>query len=74
MSKLSVDHLLSIKNLKKKDIELIFKTMITFKKIINQPIKKVPTLRDITPNLFFENSTRTRLSLNLFEKDYPDMW
>ena len=48
MSKLSVDHLLSIKNLKKKDIELIFKTADNFKRIINQPIKKVPTLRDIT--------------------------
>lgn len=69
MSKLSVDHLLSIKNLKKKDIELIFKTADNFKRIINQPIKKVPTLRDITiANLFFENSTRTRLSFELAEK------
>tara|TARA_Y100001954_G_scaffold98537_1_gene107323 strand:+ start:3952 stop:4887 length:936 start_codon:yes stop_codon:yes gene_type:complete len=69
MSKLSVDHLLSIKNLKKTDIELIFKTADNFKKIINQPIKKVPTLRDITiANLFFENSTRTRLSFELAEK------
>ena len=69
MSKLSVEHLLSIKNLKKKDIELIFKTADNFKRIINQPIKKVPTLRDITiANLFFENSTRTRLSFELAEK------
>lgn len=69
MSKLSVDHLLSIKNLKKKDIELIFKTADNFKRIINQPIKKVPSLRDITiANLFFENSTRTRLSFELAEK------
>jgi len=69
MSKLSVDHLLSIKNLKKTDIELIFKTADNFKKIINQPIKKVPTLRNITiANLFFENSTRTRLSFELAEK------
>ena len=69
MSNLSVDHLLGIKNLKKKDIELIFKTADNFKRIINQPIKKVPTLRDITiANLFFENSTRTRLSFELAEK------
>ena len=69
MSKLSVDHLLGIKNLKKKDIGLIFKTADNFKRIINQPIKKVPTLRDITiANLFFENSTRTRLSFELAEK------
>ena len=69
MSKLSVEHLLSIKNLKKKDIELIFKTADNFKRIINQPIKKVPTLRDITiANLFFENSTRTRLSFEIAEK------
>tara|TARA_B100000683_G_scaffold106518_1_gene104797 strand:+ start:14888 stop:15817 length:930 start_codon:yes stop_codon:yes gene_type:complete len=69
MSKLSVEHLLSIKNLTKKDIELIFRTADNFKRIINQPIKKVPTLRDITiANLFFENSTRTRLSFELAEK------
>lgn len=69
MSKLSVEHLLNIKNLKKKDIELIFRTADNFKRIINQPIKKVPTLRDITiANLFFENSTRTRLSFELAEK------
>ena len=69
MSNLSVDHLLGIKYLKKLDIELIFKTADNFKKIINQPIKKVPSLRDITiANLFFENSTRTKLSFELAEK------
>ena len=63
MSKLSVNSLLSIKNLKNEDIDLIFNTADNFKKILNQSIKKVPTLRDITiANLFFENSTRTRLS------------
>jgi aspartate carbamoyltransferase catalytic subunit len=69
MSNLSVDHLLGIKYLKKSDIELIFKTADNFKKIINQPIKKVPSLRDITiANLFFEDSTRTKLSFELAEK------
>tara|TARA_B100001287_G_C22671818_1_gene525614 strand:+ start:497 stop:1429 length:933 start_codon:yes stop_codon:yes gene_type:complete len=69
MISLSVEHLLSIQNLKNKDIELIFKTADNFKKIINQPIKKVPTLRDITiANLFFENSTRTKLSFEIAEK------
>ena len=69
MNTLSVDHLLGIKYLKKEDIELIFKTADNFKKIINQPIKKVPSLRDITiANLFFENSTRTKLSFELAEK------
>ena len=69
MSRLSVEHLLSIQSLKKKDIELIFKTADNFKRIINQPIKKVPTLRDITiANLFFENSTRTKLSFEIAEK------
>jgi len=69
MSNLSVDHLLGIKYLKKSDIDLIFKTADNFKKIINQPIKKVPSLRDITiANLFFENSTRTKLSFELAEK------
>jgi len=69
MSELSVNHLLGIKNLQREDIELIFKTADNFKRIINQPIKKVPTLRDITiANLFFENSTRTRLSFELAEK------
>ena len=69
MSNLSVDHLLGIKYLIKSDIDLIFKTADNFKKIINQPIKKVPSLRDITiANLFFENSTRTKLSFELAEK------
>ena len=69
MSTLSVDHLLGIKYLTESDIELIFKTADNFKKIINQPIKKVPSLRDITiANLFFENSTRTKLSFELAEK------
>jgi len=69
MSNLSVDHLLGIKYLSTSDIELIFKTADNFKKIINQPIKKVPSLRDITiANLFFENSTRTKLSFELAEK------
>lgn len=66
---LSVDHLLGIKNITKDDIELIFETADSFKRIINRPIKKVPTLRDITiANMFFENSTRTRLSFELAEK------
>ena len=69
MTRLSVEHLLSIQSLKKKDIELIFKTADNFKRIINQPIKKVPTLRDVTiANLFFENSTRTKLSFEIAEK------
>ena len=69
MSKLSVDHLLGIKYLKAEDIELIFETADHFKEIINRPIKKVPSLRDITiANLFFENSTRTKLSFELAEK------
>ncbi len=66
---LSVDHLVGIKELTKADIELIFKTADNFKSVINRPIKKVPSLRDITiANLFFENSTRTRLSFELAEK------
>ena len=69
MKTLSVDHLLGIKNLQKEDIELIFQTANNFKEVINRPIKKVPSLRDITiANLFFENSTRTRLSFELAEK------
>lgn len=68
-SKLSVNHLLGIKDLKTSDIELIFTTADNFKEIINRPIKKVPSLRDITiSNLFFESSTRTRLSFELAEK------
>ena len=58
-----------IKNLQKEDIDLIFKTADNFKEVINRPIRKVPSLRDITiANLFFENSTRTRLSFELAEK------
>lgn len=69
MSELSVNHLLGIKYLTKEDIELIFQTADHFKEVINRPIKKVPSLRDITiANLFFENSTRTRLSFELAEK------
>ena len=69
MSTLSVKHLLGIKNLQKEDIDLIFKTADNFKEVINRPIRKVPSLRDITiANLFFENSTRTRLSFELAEK------
>ena len=69
MGKLSVDHLLGIKYLDLSDLELIFKTADNFKKIINQPIKKVPSLRDVTiANLFFEDSTRTKLSFELAEK------
>lgn len=69
MSKLSVDHLLGIKYLKNEDINLIFDTADHFKKVINRPIKKVPSLRDITiANLFFENSTRTKLSFELAQK------
>jgi aspartate carbamoyltransferase catalytic subunit len=69
MSELSVNHLLGIKYLTKQDIELIFETADQFKEVINRPIKKVPSLRDITiANLFFENSTRTKLSFELAEK------
>lgn len=69
MSELSVDHLLGIKYLNKSDIDLIFETADHFKKVINRPIKKVPSLRDITiANLFFENSTRTKLSFELAQK------
>lgn len=69
MSKLSVNHLLGIKYLNKQDIQLIFETADHFKEVINRPIKKVPSLRDITiANLFFENSTRTKLSFELAEK------
>ena len=69
MSELSVKHLLGIKYLKPNDIDVIFKTADHFKEVINRPIKKVPSLRDITiANLFFENSTRTKLSFELAEK------
>ena len=66
---LSVNHLLGIKYLKKQDIDLIFETADHFKEVINRPIKKVPSLRDITiANIFFENSTRTKLSFELAQK------
>ncbi len=66
---LSVNNLLGINDLNINDINLIFKTASYFKEIINRPIKKVPTLRDLTiANLFFENSTRTKLSFELAEK------
>ena len=69
MDNLSVDHLLGVKFLNKNDLELIFETADNFKEVINRPIKKVPSLRDITiANLFFENSTRTKLSFELAEK------
>ena len=69
MSELSVNHLLGIKYLKEDDVQLIFQTADQFKEVINRPIKKVPSLRDITiANLFFENSTRTKLSFELAEK------
>ncbi|MBY0485980.1 MAG: aspartate carbamoyltransferase catalytic subunit [Flavobacteriaceae bacterium] len=69
MGELSVNHLLGIKYLVKEDIDLIFETADHFKEVINRPIKKVPSLRDITiANIFFENSTRTKLSFELAQK------
>ncbi len=69
MANLSVNHLLGIKELNENDIQLIFETTDHFKEVINRPIKKVPSLRDITiANIFFENSTRTKLSFELAEK------
>lgn len=69
MSELSVNHLLGIKYLKEEDIQLIFETADHFKEVINRSIKKVPSLRDITiANIFFESSTRTKLSFELAEK------
>ncbi len=66
---LSTKHLLGIKYITASDINLIFDTAINFKEVINRPIKKVPSLRDVTiANLFFENSTRTKLSFELAEK------
>jgi len=68
-SQLSTKHLLGIKYITKEDIELIFKTATEFKEVINRPIKKVPSLRDVTiANVFFENSTRTRISFELAER------
>ena len=69
MKELSVNHLLGIKHINKNDIDLIFETADHFKEVINRPIKKVPSLRDITiANIFFENSTRTKLSFELAQK------
>lgn len=69
MSRLQTKHLLGIKNLAREDIELIFQTAANFKEVLNRPIKKVPSLRDVTiANVFFENSTRTKLSFELAEK------
>ena len=69
IQQLSTRHVLGIKYLTPGDIRLIFETAKTFKEVINRPIKKVPSLRDITvANLFFENSTRTRISFELAEK------
>jgi len=69
MSELSVNHLLGIKYINEQDINLIFETADHFKEVINRPIKKVPSLRDITiANIFFENSTRTKLSFELAQK------
>jgi aspartate carbamoyltransferase catalytic subunit len=69
MNELSVNHLLGIKYINKNDIDLIFETADQFKEVINRPIKKVPSLRDVTiANIFFENSTRTKLSFELAQK------
>lgn len=69
MSQLKTKHLLGIKNLDREEIELIFETADNFKDVLNRPIRKVPSLRDVTvANVFFENSTRTRLSFELAEK------
>ena len=69
MKQLSVDHLTGIVDLTRQDIELILETAARLKEVINRPIKKVPSLRDITiANVFFENSTRTRLSFELAQK------
>ena len=67
--RLSVNHLLGIRQVTREDIQLILDTAVQFKEVINRPIKKVPSLRDITiANLFFENSTRTRVSFELAQK------
>ena len=67
---LSTKHLLGIKDLTKEDISIILDTATQFKEVLQRPIKKVPSLRDVTiVNLFFENSTRTRISFELAEKN-----
>src|SRR5437764_2584205 len=67
--KLSTQHLLGIKDLHKEDIEVILSTAKQFKDVLQRPVKKVPSLRDVTiVNLFFENSTRTRMSFELAER------
>src|ERR1700749_3781777 len=69
MSALSVNHLLGIKYITPSDIDLIFQQADNFKDVLQRPIKRVPSLRDVTiANLFFENSTRTRISFELAEK------
>ena len=69
MKGLSTRHLIGIKDITEEDIRLIFETADNFKEVINRPIKKVPSLRDITvANLFFESSTRTRVSFELAER------
>jgi aspartate carbamoyltransferase catalytic subunit len=69
MKRLSTRHLIGIKNITENDIQLLFETADNFKEVINRPIKKVPSLRDITvANLFFESSTRTRVSFELAER------
>lgn len=69
MSRLSTEHLLGIKYITEQDIHILLDTAAQFKEVINRPIKKVPSLRDVTvANIFFENSTRTRLSFELAEK------
>src|ERR1035438_1772498 len=69
MSALSQKHLIGLNYLQASDFDLIFQTADNFKEILQRPIKKVPSLRDITiANLFFEDSTRTRISFELAEK------
>ena len=66
---LSSKNLLGIKDLSKEDIQLILSTASQFKEVLQRPVKKVPSLRDVTiVNLFFENSTRTRFSFELAER------
>ncbi len=67
--KLSTKHLLGIRNLQPEDIQLILSTAAQFKEVLQRPVKKVPSLRDVTiVNLFYENSTRTRMSFELAER------